>query len=375
LVHSRKSVRFATARWPILAALVVAALVLAGCGNVAPPRGWAGPVALSSSGDERVVVIQTQPGRLTAIALTPAGASERWKFPADGDKFKLGAIYATPILDGPRLIVLGFSGDVLALDPASGRPIIGWGGKVRGKVVADPVFNSAHDILFVATDHGAIHPVSVGSGAVFPSRTTEQLRMFGSGVAVASEVVYGSLDRRLFAIEDSSGAVIWSVPAAPLLGDLAAVEDRVVAGTVGGRVTAYQASDGSERWSFQAGAWVWARPLAAGNTLYVADLDGIVYALDNATGAERWRTTTPRGDVRGNLALTSGLLVMASSSGSIFALDPASGVEQWHIEPGVGRLLASPLVLESDILFLSDSGTLLRVQPITGTYETLYQRN
>jgi len=65
-------------------------------------------------------------GKLTAVALTPAGASERWKFPADGDKFKLAAIYATPILDGPRLIVIGFSGDVLALDPASGRPIIGW---------------------------------------------------------------------------------------------------------------------------------------------------------------------------------------------------------------------------------------------------------
>ncbi len=362
----------------VLAAVACLALVIVGCGEVAPPRGWAAPVALpsaSGSSDEQVVVLQAEPGKLTAVALSPAGASERWKFPGKDDDVNLRAIYATPILDGPRLIVLGFSGDVLALDPTSGRPIIGWGGKVSGKIVTDPVINSARDLLFVATDHGAIHPVNLGSGAVFPARTTAELRMFGSGVAVSSNVVYGSLDRRLFAIKETSGEVVWSVPAAPLLGDIEVAGDRVVAGTVGGRVTAYNVSDGAERWSFQANAWVWAAPLVDRDILYVADLDGVLYALDSASGTERWRSATPRGDVRGSLALTSGVLIAASSSGSIFALDPATGAEQWHVQPAAGRLLASPLVLESGVLFLSDSGTLLRVQPATGTYETLYRRN
>jgi len=375
LVLSQTIAHHAAVRRAILAIITGLALTLLGCGSVAAPRGWAAPVALSSNGDEHVVVIQTQPGKLTAVALTAAGASERWQFPTKGDKFKLGAIYATPILDGPRLILVGFSGDVIALDAASGRPIIGWGGKVSGKVVADPVVSSARDLLFVATDHGAIHPVSLGSGAVFPSRTTEELRMLGSGVAVPPQVVYGALDRRILAIEDSTGALVWSAPSAPLLGDLAAVKDNVVGGTVGGRVTAFQVPDGKEAWSFQAGAWVWAEPLAAGDAIYVADLDGIVYALDSATGVERWRTTTPRGDVRGAPVLIGGLLVMATSDGSIFAVDSVSGAERWHVEPGVGRLLATPLVLESDVLFLSDSGTLLSVQPATGTYETLYRRN
>lgn len=357
-------------------ALAGLVLLLAACGEVAPARGWAAPVALPSSAaaGEQVVVLQTEAGKLTAVALSAVGASERWKFPGEDDDVNLRAIYATPILDSPRLIVVGFSGDVLALDPASGRPIIGWGGKVSGKVVTNPVMNSTRDLLFVATDNGAVHPVNLASGAVFPARTTEELRMFGSGVAVSSNVVYGSLDRRLFAIKDSSGEVVWSVPSAPLLGDIEASADQVVAGTVGGRVTAYNVSDGAERWSFQAGAWVWAAPLANRDVLYVADLDGIVYALDSATGTERWRSATPRGDVRGSLALTGGVLVAATSSGSIFALDPASGAEQWHAQPAAGRLLASPLVLESGVLFLSDSGTLLRVQPATGTYETLYKR-
>jgi outer membrane protein assembly factor BamB len=278
-------------------------------------------------------------------------------------------------LDGQRLIVIGFSGDVVALDPASGRPIIGWGGKVSSKVVADPVLNSGGDLLFVATDHGAIHPVSLGSGAVFPSRTTEELRMFGSGVAAPPRVVYGSLDRRIFAIEDSTGALAWSAPSAPLLGDLEALDDTVVGGTVGGRVTTFQVANGEEGWSFPSAAWVWAKPLGVGDTLYVADLDGIVYALDSATGTERWRTTTARNDVRGNLVLTNGLLVLATSTGSIFALDPTTGVERWYVEPDAGRILASPLVLESGILYLSDSGTLLRVQPDTGMHETVYQRD
>ena len=373
---SRTRARHDARRLTILAVLIGATLLLlAGCGEVAPPRGWAAPVAISKSGDEQVVVIQTQPGKLTAVALTAAGASERWKFPGDDDDFNLRAIYATPILDGARLIVIGFSGDILALDPASGRPIIGWGGKVSGKVVADPVVNTARDLLFVATDHGAVHPVSVGSGAVFPSRTSGELRILGSGVAASPRIVYGSLDRRLFATEDTSGALAWSVSSAPLLGDLEAFADRVVVGAVGGRVIAFDVADGSERWSFQAGAWVWAKPLSAGGTLYAADLDGIVYALDSSSGTERWRTTTPRGDVRGNLVLSGGRLVLATSAGSIFGLDPASGAEQWYVEPNAGRIVASPLVLESGILYLSDSGTLLRVQPDTGTYETLYTRS
>jgi outer membrane protein assembly factor BamB len=368
-------------RFTALVPLVALAALVIGCGQTAPPKGWAAPVALnpgassSAGGDELLVVIQPQPGQLKAISITAAGASERWTFPADGDKVKLRAIYATPVLDGPRLIVIGYSGDVLALDPTSGRPIIGWGGKVSGKVATDPVLASKTGLLFVATDQGAIHPVNLGSGAIFPSRTTQQLRMFGSGVATGSDVIYGALDRRLLALDESSGEVLWSVESAPLLGDLEAVGDRVIAGTVGGRVTAYNVTDGAERWSFQAGAWVWAAPLAVGDTVYVADLDGVVYALDGATGAERWHTTTPRGDVRGNLVLTGGLLIAASSSGSVFALDPTSGAEQWHVEPSAGRLLASPLVLESGVLFLSDAGTLLRVQPATGAYETLYQRN
>ncbi|MSP22093.1 MAG: hypothetical protein EXR66_03620 [Dehalococcoidia bacterium] len=373
----RTSRRRRTASRVALALTFIATLVLAGCSDVAPAKGWAAPVALPSNNGapgELVVVIQTQPGILTAVATTPAGTSVRWTFPSKDDKVKLTAIYATPVLDGPRLIVASFSGDIVALDPVSGRPIIGWGGKIEGKIVSNPVVNSTHDLIFVATDRGAVHPIGLRSGEIFPARTTEELRMFGSGAAVSSTVVYGSLDRRLFAIKDASGELAWSIPAAPLLSDIEVVGDRVVAGTVGGRVTAYNVSDGAERWSFQGGAWVWAAPLAAGDTLYVADLDGRVFALDAATGVERWHTAIPRGDVRGSLALTSGVLVVASST-SIFGLDPTSGTERWHQEPNVGRLLASPLVLESGVLFLSDSGTLLRVQPSDGTFETLYKRN
>jgi outer membrane protein assembly factor BamB len=359
----------------LIPALLALATFLAACGQVAPPKGWAAPVALASpGGSEQVVVIQTEPGKLTAIALTPSGPAERWTFPGKDDKVKLGAIYATPLLEGGKLIVAGFSGDVLALDPASGRPIIGWGGKVSGKVVSDVIVNTARDQALVATDYGAVHLVSLGSGAVAPARTTDEMRMFGSGASSGTSVIYGSLDRHIFAVKDTSGEVAWRATSDPVLGDLTATGDRVVAGIVGNQVKAYNITDGSERWAAPTTAWVWAAPLATRDTVYVADLDGIVYALDSATGVERWRTTAARGDVRGGLTLTGGLLIAATGSGAVFAVDPATGAEQWHVETGVGSLLASPLVLESGLLFVSDSGTLLRVQPSTGTHETLYKR-
>lgn len=346
-------------------------LLLAACANEAPPHGWPAPVVVSNSGSELVVVIQTAPGTLTELAISNTGTAERWTFPSKDDKTRLEAIYATPIVRAGRLIVAAYSKDLIALDLASGRPVEGWGGKLAGRVIADPVIVTPA-LMFVATDHAAVQPVDLESGTIYPSKVAAGDRLYGAGLHVGNSVYYGTLDKRLFAVDATSAAPQWQVSTAPLLSGVAAASTDVIVGSLDGRVRAYNAADGSERWSFTADTWFWATPLVGGSTVYAVDLDGRMFALDASTGTERWRSALARGNVRATPVLASGVLVSASAEGTIFGVDPASGNELWSTQANAGRLLAAPTVVESGILFATDSGALLRVNPGSGALETLY---
>ncbi len=62
-------------------------------------------------------------------------------------------------------------------------------------------------------------------------------------------------------------------------------------------------------------------PVRNGGTLYVAGDNGQIFALDPATGADRWPPVAV-GFVYGNMALAGGLIVV-SSGGSLVMLDSA----------------------------------------------------
>jgi outer membrane protein assembly factor BamB len=317
------------------------------------------------------VVVQTKPGTLTQFAITPAGVAERWTFPGPDDDQRLQAIYATPVLRNGQLIVAGFSGDLLALDATSGRPVEGWGGKLEGKVVADPVaVDDAH--MFFATDHGTVQSVDLSTGTIFDSKAERTERVYGAGARADGRVYYASLDKQMFALNAATAEQVWETAAGPALSSVVVNGESLIVGALDSRVRAYSAADGSERWAFRGEEWFWATPLVSANNVLAVDLDGRVYAIDGASGTERWRSTGKYGNVRANPVLAGGVLVIATSEGSIVGLDPGTGEERWALQSTAGKLLASPLVLESGILFVSDSGALLRVDPRAGTQETLY---
>jgi outer membrane protein assembly factor BamB len=44
----------------------------------------------------------------------------------------------------------------------------------------------------------------------------------------------------------------------------------------------------SGEWEFDAGAWVWAKPVIENGVVYVGALDGSIFALDESTGSKKW---------------------------------------------------------------------------------------
>jgi hypothetical protein len=120
-------------------------------------------------------------------------------------------------------------------------------------------------------------------------------------------------------------------------------------------VRALSAADGSQRWaaplySPTAGS----PPASTGDTLVVTDQSGTVYALDQATGAERWRFATNRSSIAAPI-LTGTSVLQPAADGTVSAISLASGHLVWHGAIADSGVLG--LAARVDLIVASVTGT------------------
>jgi outer membrane protein assembly factor BamB len=301
-----------------------------------------------------------------------------WTYPLQDTDPPLKAVYSTPVVLGDRVYVADYEGSILALNVADGRPVTGWEPpQVNGRFVGTPVLD-ANGRLILVTDAGDVQLLDLATGSLSAPIATIDGRVWSSPVLSGDTLYVASIDRRLQAISIPDGAVEWEDTDSPIAGDLALGAGSLLVGGFDQRVRAFDlGTAGQERWSFDSNTWFWARPLVVDGTVYVVDVDGIVFALNADSGVERWRSTASYGEVRAEPALAGGLLVVATRDGTLAAFDPTSGALRWGpVDPEQGSLLANPLVLDSgDVLYVSNTGSLLRVAPASGAVSILFERS
>ena len=89
------------------------------------------------------------------------------------------------------------------------------------------------------------------------------------------------------------------------------VDGVVYVGSNNGNVYALNASTGALLWSYATGAYVSSSPAVANRVVYVGSADNSVYALNASTGALLWSYIT-RGFVAGSPALSNGVVYVGS---------------------------------------------------------------
>jgi outer membrane protein assembly factor BamB len=182
----------------------------------------------------------------------------------------------------------------------------------------------------------------------------------GTVAAVASSFA-------LAAVASADGA-----PAVGALGFRGASRD----GSFAGRVPATRPEP---VWTFATDGPVRSSPLLHDGTLFFGSGDGNLYALDAASGRERWRYATA-GAVDGSPAWVRGgadtpaLVVVASRDGSLHAVDAASGEARWRLPLGAELpfrwgwdfILSTPAVHGDTLYVGSGSGEVLAVGAADG---------
>lgn len=152
-----------------------------------------------------------------------------------------------------------------------------------------------------------------------------------------------------------------------------------VFGSGDGAVRAVDAETGAQRWRFDTGRRIRATPAIADGVAYIGGGDGRLYALDVASGEPIWIFETAgvgldaadfgfdRTQIQSSAAVADGTVYFGSRDASLYAVDAATGIERWHLTDGTSWVVASPAVRRDLVISgRSSNGRVRAVDARTG---------
>ena len=309
-------------RIPVLFALVFVMIAAVACVNdLTPSGGWSGPVA-----EDGKLFIGNLDGNLVRFDIKSSNVDSSWRYPFDDG---LGAMYSNSVVDGDNIFGAGYTcqgdncdGEIFGLRLVDGTSIWGQHGlQLETKLVGD--IGISGNTLLVGTTRigdeedgadGYLYALDTtpGTSNVTKWRFALDANAF-SGVAVDDSTAYiATMAGTLYAIDISDSETFASSAearlkwmfttdgaiAGPILadsgnlyfGDLAGKAYKINSASRSATSDSSSVSSASGEWVFDAGAWVWAKPVIESGVVYVTGLDGSIFALDASTGSKKWAT-------------------------------------------------------------------------------------
>ncbi len=305
----------------------------------------------------------------------------RWKFKTGAD------VRVTPVLDSG---VVYFSSDdhhIYAVDAETGDGI--WKTDIKGSVdspalyggklyfpggslhVVNPGTGKVEDLLY-----GSSSPVIVGGlvfsadeaeGSIVALNLNDQSKAwdFGTGSKVHSSpalegnvVLGGSVDHFLYALDTSSGKMLWRYDTGIGSSCTPAVIDGVVL-YVARDLHAVDVKTGKHKWTFSYNGRFEESPAVADGKVVVSGFNA-VYAVDVETGRQAWKFETGNAH-QSAPAIARGIVYVGSDDHHLYAVNLDDGTLRWKYETG-GRVEGSPLVADGAVFFGSSDGYLYALE-------------
>jgi outer membrane protein assembly factor BamB len=411
----------------------------AGCGNPPGPRGWAAPQPVETND------MTLAPFRKKLFALPKGSGETAWQFPpkdrevyrvSEAAREELAQLAEDRGFDTGSSSSLAQRIDELNVDGSTANTLkeaidaSGADGGARGDLkqrvdeiirehrralgqvralYGDLAVSDDGDTVYVPTYGGWLFALATDTGAL---RWMADLDPRVGGVTATETVLYvGTKAKKIYAIEPSSGVVgasrtldgeIWTAPApaseggdilVPTLGgSLYRLSDEletiwrfdgsdgamastptlsgglVYEGAFDNKLYAIDEATGAERWTIEADNWFWSQPVVEGGTLFAASLDGKVYAVDAESGEARWaRPFDTDSQVRSGLAVSGGALIVGSRDGFVRKLSLDDGAPSGQLQ--IGTKLEADLVDAGDglVYAIPNRGVLYAIDTSSST--------
>ena len=250
-----------------------------------------------------------------------------------------------PAADGARLYAI--AGGMVAYDAETGAIL--WTRSLTETIPRNVLVRSGR----VLAAEGVAFAVDAATGQELWSLDQDSHSAFSVSAADEQLFFVGTASHRVYALDQVTGVVRWSVDVGPDWAYLGVIRGLAVSGdTVYASAEQYNAQNGyistgwlvaldrgtgRVLWSYRNGDgtdWrtVMGSPAVWGTLLLASDLKGnSFFAVDRFTGQEVWRVTGPRDKFGPNQAplVVNGIAYVASNDTYVYAVDVQTGRQVW----------------------------------------------
>jgi outer membrane protein assembly factor BamB len=260
-----------------------------------------------------------------------------------------------------------------ALSPESvGRLGPEWSYTTGGDINSSPAV--VNGVLYVASSDRDVYALDSSTGALLWSFDTGGDPAEASPAVVDGVVYVSSLSHKVFALNAATGSLLWSRGVHAGTGSSPSVANGVVyIGTRQGRVYALNAYTGAVLWSYltYGAEMVESSPAVANGVVYIGAHE-YVYALSASTGAVLWshQVQTYFGS---SPAVANGVVFIGADDGNVYAFKASTGALLWTHEAAGLYVRSSPAVVSGIVYVGSDVGNVYALSASTGTTVWTYR--
>jgi outer membrane protein assembly factor BamB len=276
------------------------------------------------------------------------------------------------------------------------EPVVLWKFAAGGRVLTSPAVIGGK--VYFGSDDGALYAVDTTTGdEVWRFETGGPVR--SSPAVTGGLVFFGSYDGGFYALDSVSGELVWRfettgerrwraanldgmIPQGEVhtdpwdffLSSPAVARGVVYFGTGEGMLFALDARTGAERWAFETADTIHSSPAVAGGTVYVGNMESRLYAVDAATGEERWHfqagtdsTYHNQHGLQSSPVIAHGRVYIGGRDGGLHVVDAETGAALWKFDTNKSWVLGSAAVDGNRVyLGTSDTNMLRAVDATTG---------
>jgi outer membrane protein assembly factor BamB len=331
-------------RYPLVLAILIAALLLTSCGSAMTTSSWPG---LTVSGETAYIASGNW-----VEAVKVSDGTMAWRYPAKLDARRF--FYAAPALSDSLMVVGDYSNTIYGLDPTNGAEKWKFT-EAKGRIIGSPLLLG--DVVVVPSADHYIYGLDLQGKLLWKFQAKNM--NWAAPISDGTHVLIASMDKTLYALDPKTGAKVWATPLGGSVMQAPLLKDNVLyLGTLANEVLAVDSASGSITWRKAVDAAVWATPVEKDGTLYFGDVTGKVYAIASKDGSLAWSLTLG-GAILSSPAVSSDALFFPNEDGSLYKVS-LKGEKQWG-HPVDGKLYASPQQTGDFLLVPISAGTKLLV--------------